>query len=300
MLDLNQPDKKTRLKAWVFYIIPHHLVSRLVYFVTRLRGPIVQPMINWFIRKFEVDMTDSESPDPVVFKTFNEFFTRALKPEARPVVPGPNMLACPVDGTVSEAGEIKGQGILQAKGHQYTVLELLGGDESMAAMFENGQFATIYLAPYNYHRIHIPVDGVLHKMLHIPGRLFSVAPWTVNTVPRLFARNERVVCLFSTAAGPMAMVLVGAINVAAIETVWAGVVTPPKGRKISAFDYRKTRKQYAKGDEIGRFNMGSTVILLTGARVEWMQKIGNGQKVKMGELIGHFPIPKSPAEPVKR
>jgi phosphatidylserine decarboxylase len=294
MHDLNQPDKKTMLKAWVFYIIPHHLVSRLVYFATRLRGPIVQPMINWFIRKFEVDMSDSESPDPVVFKTFNEFFTRALKPEARPVVPGPNMLACPVDGTVSEAGEIKGQGIFQAKGHQYTVLELLGGDESMAAMFENGQFATIYLAPYNYHRIHIPVDGVLHKMLHIPGRLFSVAPWTVNTIPRLFARNERVVCLFSTAAGPMAMVLVGAINVAAIETVWAGVVTPPKGRKISAFDYRQTRKQYAKGDEIGRFNMGSTVILLTGARVEWMQKICNGQKVKMGELIGHFPIPKSP------
>ena len=295
MNDLNQADNKTRLKTRLFYILPHHLVSRLAYFVTRLHGPVVQPMISWFIRKFKVDMSDSVHADPVVFKTFNEFFTRALRPETRPVVPGPNMLACPVDGTVSEAGNITEQNIFQAKGHQYTVRELLGDDEAMATQFTNGRFATIYLAPYDYHRIHLPVDGVLHKMLHIPGRLFSVAPWTVNTVPRIFARNERVACLFSTAVGPMALVLVGAINVAAIETVWAGLVTPPKGKKVSAYDYRQTRKQYSKGDEIGRFNMGSTVILLTGARVEWLQKIRNGQKVKMGELIGHFPIAKPPA-----
>ena len=135
----------------------------------------------------------------------------------------------------------------------------------------------------------MPVDGILKRMLHIPGRLFSVAPWTVAGVPRLFARNERVVCLFTTPAGPMAMVLVGAINVAAIETVWAGVVTPPKGKKISDFDYRQTKKQYSKGTEMGRFNMGSTVILLSAANVEWLPKIRNGQKLKMGELIGHFP-----------
>jgi phosphatidylserine decarboxylase len=295
MNDLNQVDSKTRLKVRLFYILPHHLVSRLAYFVTRLHGPVVQPMISSFIRKFKVDMSDSVHADPVVFKTFNEFFTRALRPETRPVVPGPNMLACPVDGTVSEAGNITEQNIFQAKGHQYTVRELLGDDEAMATQFTNGRFATIYLAPYDYHRIHLPVDGVLSKMLHIPGRLFSVAPWTVNTVPRIFARNERVVCLFSTAVGPMALVLVGAINVAAIETVWAGLVTPPKGKKVSSYDYRQTRKEYSKGDEIGRFNMGSTVILLTGARVEWLQKIRNGQKVKMGELIGHFPIAKPPA-----
>jgi phosphatidylserine decarboxylase len=280
---------KGNLKIWLFYILPHHLVSRLVYFITRLKGPLVQPMIKWFIDKFDVDMSDSDLPNTAAYKTFNEFFTRALMPDARPVVPGQNILTSPVDGTVSEAGNISDQVIFQAKDHEYTVSELLGGDASMASLFENGRFATIYLAPYNYHRIHMPVDGILKRMLHIPGRLFSVAPWTVAGVPRLFARNERVVCLFTTPAGPMAMVLVGAINVAAIETVWAGVVTPPKGKKISDFDYRQTRKQYSKGTEMGRFNMGSTVILLSAANVEWLPKIRNGQKLKMGELIGHFP-----------
>jgi phosphatidylserine decarboxylase len=284
---------KGNLKIWLFYILPHHLVSRLVYFVTRLKGPLVQPMIKWFIEKFDVDMSDSKRPNITAYKTFNEFFTRALMPEARPVVSGQNILTSPVDGTVSEAGNISDQNIFQAKGHKYTVSELLGGDDSMASLFENGRFATIYLAPYNYHRIHMPVDGILKRMLHIPGRLFSVAPWTVVGVPRLFARNERVVCLFTTPAGPMAMVLVGAINVAAIETVWAGLVTPPMGKKISDFDYRQTKKQYPKGTEMGRFNMGSTVILLSAANVEWLPKIRNGQKLKMGELIGHFPSPES-------
>lgn len=284
---------KGNLKIRLFYILPHHLVSRLVYFVTRLKGPLVQPMIKWFIEKFDVDMSDSELQDITAYKTFNEFFTRALMPEARPVVSGQNILTSPVDGTVSEAGNISDQNIFQAKGHEYTVSELLGGDESMASLFENGRFATIYLAPYNYHRIHMPVDGILKRMLHIPGRLFSVAPWTVVGVPRLFARNERVVCLFTTPAGPMAMVLVGAINVAAIETVWAGLVTPPMGKKISDFDYRQTKKLYPKGTEMGRFNMGSTVILLSAANVEWLPKIRNGQKLKMGELIGHFPSPES-------
>jgi phosphatidylserine decarboxylase len=284
---------KGNLKIRLFYILPHHLVSRLVYFVTRLKGPLVQPMIKWFIEKFDVDMSDSELPDITAYKTFNEFFTRALMPEARPVVSGQNILTSPVDGTVSEAGNISDQNIFQAKSHEYTVSELLGGDESMASLFENGRFATIYLAPYNYHRIHMPVDGILKRMLHIPGRLFSVAPWTVVGVPRLFAGNERVVCLFTTPAGPMAMVLVGAINVAAIETVWAGLVTPPMGKKISDFDYRQTKKLYPKGTEMGRFNMGSTVILLSAANVEWLPKIRNGQKLKMGELIGHFPSPES-------
>jgi phosphatidylserine decarboxylase len=289
---MNRPielDNKDRLKVRLFYILPHHLVSRLVYFITRLKGPVAQPMIKWFIKKFDVDISDSEFTDTAAYKTFNEFFTRALKPEARPLVPGDNIMTSPVDGTVSEAGNINVNSIFQAKGHEYTVNELLGDDESMASLFVNGRFATIYLAPYNYHRIHMPVDGIIKKMLHIPGRLFSVAPWTVEAIPRLFASNERIVCLFTTPAGPMAMVLVGAINVAAIETVWAGVVTPPRGKKISDFDYRQTKKQYSKGDEMGRFNMGSTVILLTASNVEWLQKIRNGQKVKMGELIGHFP-----------
>ncbi|MCZ6724059.1 MAG: archaetidylserine decarboxylase [Gammaproteobacteria bacterium] len=288
-----QQGNKDKLKIWLFYLLPHHLVSRLVFFVTRQQGPVAQPLIKWFIRKFGVDMSDSECSDPGGFKTFNEFFTRTLKQEARPVVPGENTIACPVDGTVSAAGNIEEQSIFQAKGHQYTVRELLGGDASLSALFNNGRFATVYLAPYNYHRIHMPVSGVLKKMIHVPGRLFSVAPWTVSAIPRLFARNERVVCLFSTPAGPIAMVLVGAINVAAIETVWAGLITPPKGKRISQFDYSHTRRQYLKGAEMGRFNMGSTVILLTAGNVEWLQKIRAGQVMKMGEMIGHFPSPKS-------
>ena len=285
--------KKDKLKIWLFYILPHHLVSRLVYYVTRWQGPLAQPMIKWFIEKFKVDMSDSECPEPDAYKTFNEFFTRALKQEARPVVPGENTIASPVDGIVSATGNILEQSIFQAKGHQYTVRELLGGEAALSALFKNGRFATLYLAPYNYHRIHMPVDGVLKQMIHVPGRLFSVAPWTVSTIPGLFARNERVVSLFTTPAGPIAMVLVGAINVAAIETVWAGLITPPKGKRISQFDYSHTRKQYLKGTEMGRFNMGSTVILLTAGNVEWLQKFRVGQVMKMGEMIGHFPSPKS-------
>ncbi|MFT5658050.1 MAG: phosphatidylserine decarboxylase [Gammaproteobacteria bacterium] len=287
--------QKEKLKAALFYVFPHHMVSRIVYFITRLTGPIiVQPMINWFIKKFDVDMSEAEYPDTSVYETFNQFFTRALKDGARPIVSGKNMLACPADGTVSEAGHIHDDQIFQAKNHNYTVAELVGGDAELAAMFKDGRFATVYLAPYNYHRMHMPLDGVLQKMVHVPGRLFSVAQWTVRSIPRLFARNERLVCLFSTDAGPLVMVLVGAINVAAIETVWSGLVTPPRGKKISDFDYSHTKKTYAKGSEMGRFNMGSTVILLTPPNVEWLQKFRAGQTVKMGEAIGHFPLDDSP------
>jgi phosphatidylserine decarboxylase len=285
-MDQNQKDK---LKASLFYAFPHHMVSRIVYFATRLSGPIiVQPMINWFIKKFNVDMSEAEVSDTTSYQTFNEFFTRPLKAGARPIVSGDNMLACPADGTVSESGHIHDDQIFQAKNHNYTVTELVGGDEALAALFKDGRFATVYLAPYNYHRMHMPMDGLLKKMVHVPGRLFSVAQWTVRNIPRLFARNERLVCLFSTDAGPIVMVLVGAINVAAIETVWSGLVTPPRGKKISDFDYSHTKKTYKKGEEMGRFNMGSTVILLTPPNVEWLSKFRAGQVVKMGEAIGHF------------
>ena len=169
------------------------------------------------------------------------------------------------------------------------MLELLGGDKTMAAQFADGKFATIYLAPYNYHRMHMPLSANMSKLIHVPGRLFSVAQWTVEQIPRLFARNERLVCYFETQAGPMVMVLVGAINVAAIETVWSGLVVPPRGKKISEYDYSHTQKKIDKGDEMGRFNMGSTCILLTGNNVEWLPHISAGAKVKMGQLIGHFP-----------
>jgi len=285
------PVNKEKLLVWLFYVIPHHLISRIVFYITRLHGPFVQPLIKWFIEKFNVDMSEAKDEDIGVYETFNEFFIRDLKPGSRPVVDGVNTLASPADGTVSEAGKIEAGTIFQAKGHEYTVAQLLGGDEAVAKLFENGKFATIYLAPYNYHRLHMPSDGRLVKMIHVPGRLFSVAPWTVKAIPRIFARNERVVCLFSSHAGPMAVILVGAINVAAIETVWSGLVTPPKGKKVSEFDYSHTSKQYKKGVEIGRFNMGSTVIILTGKKVEWLQKLRNGNEVKMGELIGHYAMP---------
>jgi len=295
MSDQIELTKAEKIKVFLITALPHHLISRLVYYITRFHGPMVHPMIEFFIKKFNVDMSDSAYENTRVFKTFNEFFTRPLKANARPVVKGKNTLACPVDGTISEAGSIQQRQIFQAKEHFYTTTELLGGDASMAALFENGKFATIYLAPNNYHRVHMPLRGLLKKMIHVPGRLFSVAPWTVKTIPGLFTGNERVACLFATEGGPIAMVLVGAINVAAIETAWAGLITPPKGKKISDFDYNHTRKIYSKGDEMGRFNMGSTVILLTAKNVEWLQKTRAGQTVKMGELIGHFPLKKKPA-----
>jgi phosphatidylserine decarboxylase len=284
------PQSRTRgwletLAAWVFIALPHHLLSRLVFHLTRLRGPLAPWMIRWFIRTYRVDMSEAANDQATAFPTFNQFFTRELRDGARPVVEGQSRLASPVDGTVSQFGTIQHDHLFQAKNQCYSVEELLGGDRLLANMFSGGRFATIYLAPYNYHRIHMPLDGQLKKMVHVPGRLFSVAPWTVRRIPRLFARNERVVCLFSTAAGPMAMILVGAINVAAIETTWHGLVTPPRGRRISSYDYSHGSTQIDKGQEMGRFNMGSTVILLTTDQVEWCN-LAEQHPVRMGQEIG--------------
>ncbi len=281
--------RKQKFLKFLFFSTPHHAISRVVYLLTRLRGPQVKPMIKWFVERYGVDMSEAEEPEIGYYQTFNEFFIRPLRHGIRPIAPGENTLACPCDGTVSQAGEVRAGAIMQAKGRGYSALDLLGGDKTAAADFANGRFATLYLAPHDYHRVHMPLDANLTRMIHVPGRLFSVAEWTVEEIPRLFARNERLVCLFDTAAGPFAMVLVGAINVSAIETVWSGLVIPPRGKKTSEYDYRHTRKEISKGDEMGRFNMGSTVILLTGNNVQWLPHIGAGQKVKMGQLIGHFP-----------
>ena len=281
--------RKQKFLKFLFYSTPHHAISRVVYLLTRLRGPQVKPMIRWFVNRYGVDMSEAEEPEIGYYQTFNEFFTRPLRHGIRPIAPGENTLACPCDGTVSQAGAIRAGAILQAKGRGYSVLELLGGDKAAATDFADGRFATLYLAPHNYHRLHMPLDANLQRMIHVPGRLFSVAEWTVEEIPRLFARNERLACLFDTAAGPMAMVLVGAMNVSAIETVWSGQVIPPRGKKISEYDYSHTRKEISKGAEMGRFNMGSTVILLTRSNVEWLPHIRAGQAVKTGQLIGHFP-----------
>ena len=281
--------KKQKFLKALFMVMPHHAVSRVVYYITRLRGPQVGPMINWFVKKYGVNMDEAEEPEIDYYQTFNEFFIRPLKHGIRPIAAGENTLACPCDGTVSQSGPVRAGAIMQAKGRGYSALELLGGDKAMAAEFADGNFATIYLAPYNYHRVHMPMDANMQRMIHVPGRLFSVAQWTVEEIPRLFARNERLACYFETAAGPMVMVMVGAINVAAIETVWSGLVIPPRGKKISDYDYSHTRKEISKGAEMGRFNMGSTVILLTTRQVEWLPNLTPGKTVKMGQPIGHFP-----------
>jgi phosphatidylserine decarboxylase len=278
-----------KIMGWLFTALPHHLISRLVFHLTRIKTPLATPVIRWFIKTFRVDMSDAEIQIVEQYACFNDFFIRSLTPGARPIASSEHSICSPVDGTISQCGDIMNGHLFQAKGQFYAVEDLLGGDSLMAHMFEGGRFATIYLAPYNYHRIHMPMDGLLKKMIHVPGRLFSVAPWTVRQISRLFARNERVVCLFSTPTGPMAMILVGAINVAAIETVWHGLVTPPKGKKVSEFNYDHTEKNFAKGEEMGRFNMGSTVILLTTDKVQW-DNLQAQQTLRMGQLIGYTSI----------
>lgn len=283
---MSELTRQQKFLKFLFQVIPHHAVSRVVYLITRLRGPQVRPMIAWFVKRYGVDMADAEESDIGHYQTFNEFFTRPLKSGIRPIAAGDNTLACPCDGVVSQAGPIRSGAIVQAKGRGYSVKDLLGGDRELARQFADGRFATIYLAPRHYHRLHMPLDANLVRMIHVPGRLFSVADWTVREIPRLFARNERLACCFESAAGPLVMVLVGAINVSAIETVWSGLVA--HGRKISEYDYSHTRKEIFKGEEMGRFNMGSTLILLTGGNVEWMAHLAPGYELKMGQPIGHF------------
>lgn len=276
-----------RLKAYPLYVLPHHLISRLVFKLTRVKSDLKNPVIRWFIKTFNVDMQDSIEQDITRFENFNAFFTRALKDGARPIDADKHSICSPVDGTVSQAGPVENGRIFQAKGHEYSLNELLGNNPELCGAFDNGHFVTIYLSPRDYHRIHMPVSGVLKTQVHIPGRLFSVAPHTVNTVPGIFARNERVAAFFDTQFGPCAMVLVGAINVAAIETVWHGLITPPAGKKLSEIMYNnEPSKSLEKGDEMGRFNMGSTVILLFGNQINWSADLKNGQTLRMGEKIG--------------
>lgn len=277
------------LFAWPQYLLPHHAISRLTLWITRSRLRwLKNGLMKWFIGHFKVDMDEAAQPDFKEYEYFNAFFTRALKPDARLIAPGESVLACPVDGAVSQAAAIKQGVIYQAKGHDYTSLALLGGYEDIAAQFERGSFATLYLSPRDYHRIHMPCDAQLQQMVYVPGRLFSVNPKTVRTIPGLFARNERVVALFDTDFGPMAMVLVGAINVACIETVWHGVVTPPHRQPVHRWSYEEQLEiRLAKGEEMGRFNMGSTVIcLFANPAVRLDDAIRPGASIRMGQPLG--------------
>ncbi|MCU7892510.1 MAG: archaetidylserine decarboxylase [Candidatus Thiodiazotropha sp. (ex Ustalcina ferruginea)] len=272
------------------YPLPHHLLSWVMHSITRIETkPIKDLLIRRVVDWFNVDMQEALESDPSRYRHFNDFFTRALNPDARPVTQQSNEIACPADGALSQAGDIEAGYLFQAKGHDYSLLELLGGDAEMSHLFEDGNFATIYLSPRDYHRLHMPISGKLKRMVHVPGRLFSVNATTCQKVPRLFARNERVICLFDTEVGPMAMILVGAIFVSSIETVWAGTITPARQR-VNSWDYSPQSEpvtvELEKGEEMGRFNMGSTVILLFGKdSIEWLDDFTSGTAVKMGEAI---------------
>ncbi len=277
-----------RLRCTLLWALPQHAVSRLLYALTRLRSRAKDPIVRWFIRRFGVDMSEAAEPDPRAYPSFNDFFTRALHANARPLAGDAHTLVSPVDGRLSAHGTTVDDRLLQAKGMDYSLTALLGGDVADAAHFTGGSYATLYLAPGDYHRIHMPLAGRLTHMIHVPGRLYSVAPWTVALIDGLFARNERVCAFFETDTGPLALVLVGAINVAAIETVWEGLVTPPRGRRVTRWDYGADGPRLARGDEAGRFNMGSTVIVLAGPGLQWHAESKDAARVRFGEALGRF------------
>lgn len=274
------------LKVLPQYLLPTKLISHLFFVLTRSRVEAWKnPLIRWFIRAFNVDMSIAEKPRAEDYPDFNSFFTRALKPGARPIAAGDEVVS-PVDGTISQAGIIQQGRIFQAKGHHYTLRQLLGNDED-ADLFSDGVFATIYLSPRDYHRIHMPLSGTLSSMSFIPGKLFSVNAATTRRIPALFARNERVISIFDTAAGPMAMVKVGALNVSRIDTVWAGPVQSASGRPERRI-YGADEVQLGKGEEMGRFNMGSTVILLFAKeQVHWHAELTENRTLRMGEAIAN-------------
>ncbi|MCF6218301.1 MAG: archaetidylserine decarboxylase [Gammaproteobacteria bacterium] len=280
------------LKAAPLYLLPQHLLSRAMLALTRIRfAPFKNMHIRWFAKQFNIDMNEAKQPELTAYPTFNHFFTRELREDAREIITGNNRFACPVDGAISQAETINNGRIYQAKGHDYTLKALVGGDPQLAETFNNGRFATIYLSPKDYHRIHMPCDATLTQMLHVPGRLFSVNTASAKVIPGLFARNERVVALFETEHGPMAMILVGAIFVGSIETVWHGVVTPPSRHNVKQWHYEgEQRVSLTKGEEMGRFNMGSTVIMLfANPEIELADNIQAGETVRLGELLAEHP-----------
>ena len=270
------------------YILPHHFLSGIMHRLARCENrQWKNAFIKLIVRLYGVNLAEAQEPNPEAYPSFNAFFTRALKPEARPRCTEADALLCPADGAICQIGEITTGRILQAKGKLFDATELLGGDPDRAKPFLNGKFATIYLSPRDYHRLHMPLAGTLREMVHIPGRLFSVNAATANTVPNLFARNERVAAIFDTEAGPMALVLVGAIFVASIETVWHGEVTPPTRAEVKTWIYGEDAPSLAKGEEMGRFNMGSTIIVLFGDdAVKWDNALTPGTKVRLNQKLG--------------
>ena len=268
------------------YLLPHRLLSRLVLWATRwpLR-PWKNLLIGQISRRFQVDLDEALEADPNAYPHFNAFFTRALKPEARLPDADPDTLLMPADGRISQVGRIRAGRIFQAKGQEFSAAELLG-DEAAAAPYAEGWFANVYLSPRDYHRVHMCWGGRLLHTLHVPGRLFSVAPWAVAAIPRLFARNERLVCHFQTDFGPMCAVMVGAMLVSGVETVWNGVEIPAYASRPLARDWRDQDITLARFAEMARFNMGSTVILLFPADGVQLDDFAHTQAVRVGQRLG--------------
>jgi len=287
---------KDLLFALPQYLLPQHSLSGCMAKLTHSENKLLKNLMIKLVSKlYQVNLDEAATPSADAYPSFNAFFTRALKPEARPLTTEANAIASPADGVISQIGAITGDEIFQAKGKTFTTTALLGGDEVLAAAFDDGVFATIYLSPRDYHRLHMPVAGTLREMLHIPGRLFSVNAATTNAVPGLFARNERVAAIFDTELGPMALVLVGAIFVSSIETVWHGVVTPPTVSEVRTWQYEDGAPNLAMGEEMGRFNMGSTIIVLFAKdAVQWLPELQAGQAVKLGALLGSYPQRQAP------
>ncbi|THF65533.1 phosphatidylserine decarboxylase [Pseudothauera nasutitermitis] len=278
-----------RLTVSLQYLLPKQALTVLAgRFAGWRGGALTTVAIRWFARRYGVDLNEAAQPDPAAYATFNEFFTRPLREGARPLAG--SAFVCPVDGAISQFGAIERDQIFQAKGHRYGTAALLGGDAGLAARFDNGAFATIYLSPRDYHRIHMPCAGRLTRMIHVPGELFSVNPATARGVPGLFARNERVVCVFEGEAGPFALVLVGATIVGSMATVWHGVVNPPRTGALREWRYDQTPVELARGAEMGRFLLGSTVVLLfPRGTIAFDPSWQPAAPVRMGEAMGERP-----------
>lgn len=277
------------LKIALQYAMPKHFISRAVGKLAAAKaGWLTRRMISGFIKAYGINMSEAKHQHAHDYETFNDFFTRELAPGVRPIHDAPNTLCYPVDGAISQQDDIKDDQLIQAKGFYYSLTTLLGGNEETAKPFQGGKFSCIYLAPKDYHRIHMPIDATLREMIYVPGELFSVNPLTAQNVPNLFSRNERVVCVFDTAHGAMAMVLVGATIVASIETIWGGTITPPAGKDVHSWTYPASGDDaihLKKGEEMGRFKLGSTVVTTFAPNmIEFNKEAGPETVTRLGEF----------------
>ena len=273
----------TKLKVVPQYLIPKQAITALAgKLASANAGRLTTSVIKWFVKRYQVNMDEAEQPDITSYESFNDFFTRPLKKGARRITKAD--FICPVDGAISQFGDIKADQIFQAKGHQYSTLAMLAGDKTLATRFQNGHFATLYLSPKDYHRIHMPSDGTLKSMTYVPGDLFSVNPTTAQGVPGLFARNERVICEFDSAHGVFVLILVGATIVGSMATVWHGVVNPPRLGSVNTWTYEKQSISLKQGEEMGRFLLGSTVVMLFPAKTLNFNKAWKPEKpIRLGE-----------------